>query len=330
MSFGGTDIRSHLPHSNEFAGERIGDWELKQEVGRGNLGVVYEATKTTYGVTDRAAVKIVPEENLIAGWQQEMAKAIPLRGIPQTIQYLFFEERPLKGRKFVCIFSEFIDGPTLDKYARTNKDAITIAFIYNLIDQLLQALLAMQSRGIRHGDLHAKNIMVVPADDRFYSRTPTLKVGDFGIGGSHNGLKPKDDRLEIASTCAQLIQECIDRSALDNAEDRVRYDYLLTEFLPKRLMDQNPSVGAHATKYRDLLDTFRAESAALSQRAHQAPVAQLSTPFDYLSCEQIGDSFSLLRNSTPSASLGMTPSFTGLTLFSRVPGAAARQLSFAI
>jgi serine/threonine protein kinase len=78
----------NLPAENEFVGEWVGDYELSNEIGKGNIGVVYKAQhRRTPDVV--AACKIIPKENLKEDWIIEMA----LRCFVWVTQYPYY---PLK------------------------------------------------------------------------------------------------------------------------------------------------------------------------------------------------------------------------------------------
>ncbi|HWG92176.1 MAG TPA: protein kinase [Candidatus Thermoplasmatota archaeon] len=285
-------VSSRLPPKDKFAGRTVKNWQLKGEVGRGKIGVVYRALQPD--LDDEVAIKLIPMDNLKAGWKAEIAKLVKLGGVPQVIQFRTHEVVEFDGVLYVAIISEFIRGSNLKEYAAEHPGSITLSFVENLAEQVLRVFVAMAARGISHGDLHEGNVMIA-VDDRHFEPDPVIKVGDFGIGGTHNVLKPKDDYSELAAICLRLLERYVDPAALDDAQDRQNYEYFLGEFITKRLLERNPTVGDHVRDPRRLLTELRESRAAIQRKALEKPAKRLRTPFEYLSSEQIGDSFELLQ-----------------------------------
>ena len=77
--------KRNLPAKNEFVGEWVGKYQLSNEIGRGNIGVVYKAQHHRTG--DVAACKIIPSENLKRDWEIEIEKIGKLSGISTVAQY---------------------------------------------------------------------------------------------------------------------------------------------------------------------------------------------------------------------------------------------------
>jgi|ERR1017187_95906 serine/threonine protein kinase len=190
----------YLPPKDELKYETVGRWSLVGEIGRGKNGVVYEArNKITDDITDYAAVKLVPVENLKLNWQAEIQKAVLLEGIEQSVPFKGYQEAVLRNRPYAALFWKYEHGPNLRTFVKRFPLNITISFIDNLLEQLLRLLLAMADSDISHCDLHEGNIIIAEPDHRKYELLPAIKVTDFGIGSSINGLEPKDDYIQVAS-----------------------------------------------------------------------------------------------------------------------------------
>ena len=155
--------RDNLPPKNIFAKTQIKEWILENEIDHGNIGVVYHATKRiTKRFIDHRAVKIIPEMNLRKGWDSEIEKAGSLK-IPQVVQYYNHSTETLPdGKRYVCIFWEFIDGQNLREYLQ--KGNVSLAVILDLVEQVLHFFYSMHKIGVTHGDLHAGNIMIAKPD----------------------------------------------------------------------------------------------------------------------------------------------------------------------
>ncbi|MGD2085418.1 MAG: protein kinase [Candidatus Aminicenantes bacterium] len=284
----------NLPQENKFKNQVIKDYCLEEEIGRGKIGVVYRAYHKDIKEL-RAAVKIIPQENLKAGWVVELKKVGLLDGITQVVQYKDHHAAILEEIPYVCIFWEYIDDDNLRKYAENNPVNITLPFIEHLIEEALTVFVAMKTKGISHGDLHEGNILIAHDERLPDPNKPFIKIGDFGIGGSHNKLKPKDDYVQLAFICHNLLDKYIDPSKLSGA-DRYFYDRLVEEFLSKKILETNQIVGDFVQEPRRLLQELKNIRNTYRELIRTKETSLLKNPFDYLSCEEMGDSFEILQS----------------------------------
>ena len=280
--------KSNLPPVNQFVGEKFKDFELVEEVGRGNVGVVYRAYNKEFDY-DRAC-KFIPKENLKPNWEVEIKKCVKLEGIEQIARYIDYDEKLFGNTEYVCIIWEYLPGDNLRKFIETYPKTITIEFIKNITEQILHAFRAMKYVGISHNDLHEGNIIIY-RDPRINPNMPRIKITDFGIGGSNTDLKPKDDYKELAKICHKLLT-LLDPSYLDG-KDRFFYDRFL-EFIQKRILEKNPTVGTFVQNPEELINILKQILDEYNTIDIEKPT-KLTHPFDYLRCEQIGNSFELLQ-----------------------------------
>jgi len=277
-------IVNDLPAKNQFQGEIIDGYQLVEEIGRGKTGVVYKTLVTAIGHT--VACKLIPKSKLKLGWEIEIQKVTKLDGIGQIVQY---KQPPLihnfAGSDYLCMFWEYIPGLNLREWIKRNK--ITLEIFRTIVDEILQAFYAMKQVDISHNDLHEGNIIIYE-DERVISPHPRIKITDFGIGGSLNQLVPKDDYRELARICHSLLVS-IDSSELEGP-DRYFYDQFIDDFIPKKLLEKDPTQGEFVRNPQALLTILGTIS--------EIPIREteiLSNPFDYLRCEQMGNSFKLLQ-----------------------------------
>ena len=293
---GGELRNSTLPPFNQLKGRKIFNYELIEEIGHGKVGVVYKAYNKD--INHYRAVKIIPKKKLRQNWQIEFIKVAKLEGIAQVTQY--HDHKPhenesyeiFDGEAFACILWEYVNGDNLKDFIRRNPKAMTLEVILNITDQLLQAFRAMKEEGISHNDLHEGNILIYFDKRMSNPEIPRIKVTDFGIGGSHNELRPKDDYRELARILHNLL-ELIDPSDLSDGKALFLYDKFI-EFIQKKLLEKNPTEGTFVQNPQKLLDILT----QIPNEYNSIAVIKsnkLSHPFDYLRCEQIGNSFELLQ-----------------------------------
>ncbi|MFC7142597.1 hypothetical protein ACFQMA_22530 [Halosimplex aquaticum] len=86
----------------------------------------------------------------------------------------------------------------------------------------------------------------------------------------------------------------IDRTKLDSL-DKHRYDYLIDEFVRKYIVEEDPTKGEYVRSPRELQSLLRDCKSRAKERMDDEPLAELESPFEYLSCEQMGDSYKLIE-----------------------------------
>ena len=188
----------------------------------------------------------------------------------------------------VFIIWEYVNGPNLHEFSRAHQKELTIAFLKNLITEILKAFFAMERVNITHGDLHTGNILIA-VDPRVPDDLPRIRITDFGVGYKTSTWDASDDYRQLAIICHDLLVNFIDPAEL-TPDDKYVYEKITQEFL-RKLLEKDPTSAIYEHDPRKLLDY-------LDNLKKIPPAAQLSLldPFDYLSCEQIGDSFELLQS----------------------------------
>jgi tRNA A-37 threonylcarbamoyl transferase component Bud32 len=158
--------------------KRLGRYELRQPIGRGAAGTVWEAWDTS--LTRRVAIKVVrpgdmdaPEiEELLTRFRQEaqVAGRLSHAGVVQVYDY--GEE---DGEAYIVM--EFVDGETL-KAVMDRPERMTLARADEIMRGVLLALDNCHRLSVVHRDIKPSNIML-PADGG-------VKLADFGIARIEN------------------------------------------------------------------------------------------------------------------------------------------------
>lgn len=153
-----------------MTGDRLGNWTLFRELGRGGMGRVYLAQEELTG--RRGAIKVLAAELAQdAGFLQRFQREIEtLSKLNHPGIVRFFESGHENGLYFYAM--EYVDGQSLDDLLLAEgklpwKEVLDIAI------QICPALRHVHDHGIIHRDLKPPNIMRTPQGE--------IKLMDFGI-----------------------------------------------------------------------------------------------------------------------------------------------------
>ena len=157
-----------IPEAN-----RLGDYELIRELGRGGMGVVYEARHRETG--NQVALKTLP-----TGGHGQEVNADKLYRFRKEFRRLSEINHPnLVGMQTLEVDGDqwfftmdVIDGTDFLSYVRPG-DQLDESRLRDALEQLARGVLALHRRGIIHRDLKPSNVLV--ADDG------TVSILDFGL-----------------------------------------------------------------------------------------------------------------------------------------------------
>jgi serine/threonine-protein kinase len=154
------------------AGERIGDYEIISELGRGGMGRVYKVRNV---ISDRVeAMKILLPD--LAGRQELVARFLREIKLVASLNHpnIGALRTALTLNDQLVMIMEYVEGTSLAD--RLEDGPLPIADVVTYTDQALQALSHAHKMGVVHRDIKPANMMVTPEG--------VLKVMDFGIAFS--------------------------------------------------------------------------------------------------------------------------------------------------
>ena len=160
---------------------KLGKYELRREVGRGGMGVVYEAYDPT--ICRRVALKTLcsdvlsgPEADTFIGRLRREAQAAGRLNHPNIVAVYDFGEEPQQlagcAGRIAYITMEFVEGRELQALL-AGRERSSVSAIVRIMSQLLDALEYSHKNGVVHRDIKPSNIMLL--------EDGTVKVTDFGI-----------------------------------------------------------------------------------------------------------------------------------------------------
>lgn len=156
----------------------LGKYEIRREIGKGSMGVVYEAFDPF--IERRVAIKIIRQDqlgpsqvaDLLARLRREAQAAGRLNHPGIVGIYDYGEDSTLGGGGVAFITMELIDGKEL-KDAFDNGQRFSQAEIVRIMGEVLAALQHAHERGVTHRDVKPSNVILL--------RDGGVKVADFGV-----------------------------------------------------------------------------------------------------------------------------------------------------
>lgn len=210
--------------------KKIGRYEILKEVGRGGMGMVYQAHDPE--LNRDVAIKVIPDAfkddpEAIKLFKREAFVQGPLAHEHITTVYDVGEEA---GEFFIVM--EFLEGETLRRlldrgvrFSLPQKLAIAL--------QICKGLQYAHDRGIIHRDIKPANIQILPGD--------RVKIMDFGIARIASLSSTKTGT--VLGTVAYMSSEQARGEQVDHRTDIFSFGVLLQELLTSR----HPFLKAHET-----------------------------------------------------------------------------------
>ena len=162
--------------------EKLGKYQVRREVGRGGMGIVYEGFDPN--IDRRVALKTFINEffdgtqsdNLLTRLRRE-AQAAGRLSHPNIIAVYDYGEESTKdeaGAEHTTAFiaMEFVEGRSLENYFQAH-ERFPMAEVIRIMSELLDALEYSHEHGVVHRDIKPANIILL--------KNGTVKVADFGV-----------------------------------------------------------------------------------------------------------------------------------------------------
>jgi hypothetical protein len=294
-------MRANLPDKAFFIGKRVPtrpSLEIFQFIQSGNDGHVFIGRDHELSLD--FACKIIPRLNLVGAsegkdtWRAEIEKANRLNN-PAVVHFSDkLEWKDLaNGIDCIILVADFIQGLNLRQFIEKNKRDITMPFIVEFLETMFDFFNAMQDMGLSHGDLHAGNILVEDRSRSLRGAKFAFRVTDFGVSAatSHD-TKFTDDYLQLAAILKQLLKVYDYQTA--EPKDQFCFNKLNTDFLTRHLVERDQTLDPIARRPDKLYQRLQELDDDYEKFAVE-PDTRLFSPFDFLSCEQIGDVPSILK-----------------------------------
>lgn len=215
-------------------------YEIKAELGRGGMGVVYETIDTVLG--RRVALKLILKEAANPkGYEQFLveARAIALLSHPNVV--IIYDVGLMDLQHYIAM--EFVDGGNLRVLVK-KEGALPLKEALRLFIEISRGLQAAHEGGIVHRDVKPANILLTEKHQ--------VKISDFGLAKVRRETAAKDDRspFEVSGTPGFMAPE-----QLRGAESHPRFDiYALGVTLFTMLVGKPPHEIADKTTLFDIVE----------------------------------------------------------------------------
>jgi serine/threonine protein kinase len=212
-----------------FVGRILGGrYALERVLGRGGMGVVYEARHVS--LQRRVAVKVLRSDlsrdpEALQRFEREALAAAAI-GNPHIVDVLDFGYGT-DGEAYLVM--ECLDGEALS--ARLQRQGpLPEAAALRIARQVAEALGAAHRKGIVHRDLKSDNVLLVTRDGEDF-----VKVVDFGISKVHEDAEGRApitrDGVILGTPRYMAPEQCTDGAAADHRVDLYALGCILFEML---------------------------------------------------------------------------------------------------
>lgn len=202
---------------------RVGPYRLREEIGRGAMGVVWLAEQDA-PASRRVALKVLrpdrQDEQALARFATEVAAMARVQH--EHVAHLYDAGVTPDGRPWLAM--ELVDGVAVTDYCA--QFGLDQAARLRLFLAIGEAVAHLHGAGVRHGDLKPDNILVVHRPSG-----PIPKLVDLGLAGLANG--PRLDQDAVAGTPAYMAPEhfTLPSAAIDERSDVFALGVVLHELL---------------------------------------------------------------------------------------------------
>lgn len=189
--------------------------------------------------------------------------------------------RETETKTYVAFVEKWVEGYTLQEYLSSKEHALSAAFLVAFVEQVSQALKALREVGLRHDDLHDRNLMISPTRGR--NADWIIKIVDTGSLKplETESTKALDDHGRFVENIVKIWNAIWRRKNLSHADRK----YLESAVeLTRSMLDDDPSV---ALVDPDEVAMRFGSAFQISRSSAYGGPSKINTPFDYISAEQI-------------------------------------------
>jgi serine/threonine-protein kinase len=171
-----------------------GKYRITEEIGRGGMGVVYEAEDTK--LARKVAIKILPgvfttDAERLARFERE-ARVLASLNHPNIASIYGVEEAD--GKRFLVL--ELVEGETL--FERLSRGVLYLEETLDVCRQIAEGLEGAHEKGIIHRDLKPSNVKITPERK--------VKILDFGLAKAFHDQVSEVDISKSPTITADMTE----------------------------------------------------------------------------------------------------------------------------
>ena len=213
-----------------FSGKQLGQYLLRECLGRGGMGEVYLAQDTS---GERAVILKLLSERLLATPQQrerflQDAQAAARLSHPNIVQV--YAAQADTAPAFLVM--EYVKGSTLDKVVRPDQPMLW-QHALDIVAQAAAALAHAHQNGVLHRNITPQKLLI--------DRERNVRVGDFGLGGVLDAACDLSDAQSPAGNLCYRSPEQCGAGEVGPASDLYSLGIVFFEMLTGRLPFQAKS-----------------------------------------------------------------------------------------
>jgi len=191
-------INSFRFHYGEILG---GKYIVHSKLGQGWEGQVYSVEEMNTGIK-RAAKFFYPKRNpknkILIGYAKKLNT---LSEVPIIMKYITQEKITYQKQEISYLVSEFVDGKTLEQFAKRDlKNKVSLFEALHILYELAKGLEMIHLRGECHGDLHSDNILISRKGMGF-----KIKLIDLLLWKEKKSEYKKSDIIELVYIFSDLL-----------------------------------------------------------------------------------------------------------------------------
>ncbi|MCB1008103.1 MAG: serine/threonine protein kinase [Acidobacteria bacterium] len=207
--------------------QKLGRYEVLEEIGKGAMGVVYLARDPLIGrlvALKTFRVGFSAKDQELAQFRSRFVREAQSAGILSHPNIVTIHDVVDEGADGVCFIAmEYVKGTNL-KQLLQKPDAFTTEFLVEVVSQVAEALDYAHSRGVVHRDIKPANILITPESK--------VKITDFGIARLDTSNLTMEGQL--LGTPNYMAPEQIQGKDVDHRADIFSLGVVFYEMLTRR------------------------------------------------------------------------------------------------
>ncbi|MGE4071576.1 MAG: protein kinase [Lysobacterales bacterium] len=254
------------------AGQRLGPYVLKRQLGKGGMGVVWLADQLQ-PLQREVAIKLLPrgQNNALTEIYFEVERQALAQLSHRAIAQIYDAGRLPDGALFFAM--EYVPGVPLDEFLEQHD--LSFAAIATLMQQICLGAHHAHQRALIHRDLKPLNILVQMADGQ-----PLPKIIDFGVAiGALPGTAAPIRAGKAAGTPAYMSPEQKNpgTDGIDARSDVYALGAVFAECLHLKAGIDTAHDHFESTTLREGLERSRGQAAAAHARSNETDTARLKS-----------------------------------------------------